>query len=272
MLEEAAVFHVEYQNYRGLLQKLSDRFCEVNIDDPTQGDELLDLHIQFYNVSKRSSEFFFLRRSRCLNDGQRLRIVSYLNTVLEVTSPHFHRLVSTYNLKVYQNFLVSHVNVEELWGRIEEYKYSKRLSGSTIFQLKNMATLANLDYHDYEDILLEMVDSMYHIARIAAVDEMGVLNEFFVKIVPNTVALLGSKSSVIKTLYLFDETTIGYFGHDVIPVNYAQYYFTVVVRPKLKDGYLIATAEVDFQANKQMIKDKILSDNSIWFEDVSIEN
>jgi hypothetical protein len=242
-------------------------FCHINAYYPEEGSRLLELYLLPGPIPKYVTYRFLVEKYWCLTKDQKHRIIGTLNTTLKPTDPYFHQLVSLYRLD-FGEFLAAHrPNPQDLPLKIQaEMKIKGRVTEETQFRMKNMAALTNLGERHLEDTLLNIVHTVY--SNIKETGRRHSLHSFYLHVVSSTVAILNSKSSVLKTLYLLDEDDNGYSGPDVGSTNFVKRYFDIAIAPKLKDHSFDQLFWPGNEVDIEKLKERIRNDDSIWHEHI----
>lgn len=270
-LDTILVYQSKWNQNTFLFQELSKGFCFLQNEEKTKADEILSLCLNPSFLHPYEINFFLQRNFKCFDDGQRTSIRNNLSQFLEFSDPFFHELVSSFQIASKSDYLKEHLFTKNLFEVINIDLNDGKLDELYKIEMKNMATLANLGYTQMEDSLLLGVNELYkHIKQ----SDKKKLILFYQEIIPNSIALLYSKRSVLETLYMIDEEEKSPFESydDVADLGYSFNYFFTSVQPKLKDWKVEDLAWSGFDKNKDKIKEIIINDNSIWLDHIRIED
>lgn len=257
-------FELRYQSFLDSVKSLNTIFCSVNRKEAKNGDRLLNIYFKTYPLPGFVKHEFFLNSYDCFSNEQREQIKSILNAQLKESDLRFHSLVSLYKLGHFEPFLLSHIN-GDIVKMIKDDLKNSILSERTKFHLKSMATLANLGHTHFEDSLLQAVESIYY--KIKTEGNRTWLSILYDQVIPNSIAMVNSRSMVRRSLYLLDEEDSGVMdSHTHLSFPYS--YFVHVIEPKVKEGTFIVMTGPPFVKDKEKVREKILSDPNIWLDHI----
>ncbi len=247
-------------------QSISNIFCSLNKLERQDAEEVLTLCLQPSFLRKNEVHKFFLKNHKCFDNEQKRKVKGNLNQNLLYTDFDFHELVSLYQLHSKSEIIKLHTPSNNLLKEIKNQMKSASLDDLTKKQLRNLATLANLGYNSLEDSLLSLVKELYIELSLGKGNSGRRYHEIFY----NSIPLLNSKNSILQTLYMLDlESSTPYDNQDdlaIIPPP-LQYFFSCI-QPKLNTKKLENLAWIDFEKNREEIKEYILHDNSIWLDHI----
>jgi hypothetical protein len=255
-------FENSYHDYVDNLQKASRLFCSSNNANDSLGNILLEHCIRNYKLAFSKHNAFLLETYSCLTRSQKDYVRKRLPELIDPSEPNFYPLVSIYQLTNFKPFLNSHVD-NDIVDNLRVDFLDNKLSSQTVLYLNCMSTLANMNIDGMENLVLNAIDSLY--SDIHSSKNRTALLQFYLQILPNTLGLLYSKTSVFQTLYFLNETDHGYYGHR--PFNFRMHYIETVIVPKITnaEGLYFAWEQEQSEAS---IRDWLLNKAS-WRENVS---
>jgi len=269
-LDSVLSYQTRWQESIATFEEASRGYCLFQDTDKEKADKILSLCVNSSFLPKQTINIFYLKNFNCFDESQRRIIRNNLTQNIQSGDPLFHEIVSIFHLDAKKLDLKNQLTAKALSSQLKDNLNRGSLEKTHIQELRNMATLANLDNPALEDSLLLIINSLHKQAEQL---EDSRLNNFG-QIIINTVPLLQSKKSIIQTLYLLDQKPSPIFqGHDDITgTDPAFSYFLSCIQPKLKDWKIKHLAWSDFEKNKGQIKEMIINDNSIWLDHIKIEN
>ncbi len=150
--------------------------------------------------------FLFLRRDE-LGVDHILEAQSLLKKRLYKEQEHYHKLVYYYNITSEIPRLEGSIDSNLIDTVYHFVSIEKKIPAEFLFQLKNMATLANLGNEKHEDELLNLVATIYKRMK----EEYGlkggnkIRQILYKQILPYTIGVLYSKKSTLNILYLIED-------------------------------------------------------------------
>ncbi len=250
---------------KNTIEYLSQEFYFLNSHDSISGSKLFELIMSCDFCENSFKHKFWIDNISYFNPKQKQQIIGTLNVKISPTDFFYHKLVSDFNLKSQIPFLETHIT-DNLFIKIKRGIESHKISKWNIFQLKNFATLINLGYDKYdEDLYIKEINNLYAYAK-----EKKELNIFYLDVLYNSIALLNSKKSIIKTLYMIDESEKSpvELYNDVAEMGYPFKYVLSCILPKINNSEMEIMVWTHLNANKEKIKQLILHDNSIWKDNI----
>lgn len=259
-------YHIE------LFRKITSSFCFLNHNNIEKTTKLLSLSLNTNSVIPEvNRNDFFIKNYRCFDENQKREITGYLNTSLYPNAPRFHQLVSLYQLSSKSKYLTNK-DLDLVFFRVRNYlkdmPYKNRINDELIRELKDVSTLVNLELGS-EDYLIEQVNKLYFdFEGIRGEEIERYIHMFYRDILPNTIGILNSKNAMRKTCFYLSENRKSIFEYydDAAPPTLGMQYFLLCVAPKLSNSEIELLAWMNFDKNKEEIKQRILLDDSIWLD------
>ena len=256
-------------NFRRIYDNLLTNFNNYQSNKPNYSNKILESILYDDILSKFYKNRFLRREFEYFNERQIKNIREYLNEEIQPCDDYYHELVSNYKLYSQIFFLQNHIS-DSLFYFIEKSLIDNGIVPSKYeFQLRNWSTLINLEKdQNLEDSLLNKIKNIYNKIKI---DKKGNLRYFYNYIIPNTLFLINTKNSILKTLYLLDETSTNYDPFGDLEYRFA--YFTYAILPKVKSSefFIINSDDLQNDKKKEKIKEMILNDDSIWKDNIRLE-
>lgn len=268
-VSEVLNFEQEVITKRRMVERLSQNFCGINTYDEEKGTALLLLFLKNSYLNRASSHFYISRNFRCLTEEQKKMIKNRLNVDLKTQDRSFHALVSLFQIKKFKNYLEQQITTRNLSEDLKkDFLQGGRLSKDIKVQLKSIATLSNLGDHEKEEDLINAVNDIYD--HIKKEDKKNMVVSFHVELLRNSLALLNTKNSVVETLYLLEDISYNHLlkYSDTGMRDFSFEYYFFIVEPKTKRAKLEMLAWMNFEKNREKIKELILNDDSIWHDHI----
>jgi hypothetical protein len=255
---EATVLN-EAEKFRAV----SKNFCFLQENDKDLADVLFNIGLRSNFIPKKITYSFFIKQYNCFNEKQISAVVRMLKNELEPEAPNFFELVSLYGLSNYNDFLKNNLVSSDLKKALEIDLYSqRRLSKNATLELKSMATLSNLGNLELEEKLINIILSIWKNKGEHPNWNPRVFYDIFYSSVP----LLLSKRSVLETIFMLDQPSNKNVSgsSDITNIEPGFYYFLTCIQPKLNTNKLEILGWMDFEKNKNQIRNAIIEDDSIW--------
>ncbi len=256
-------------NLERIYDDLLSGFYDFQKNNPEYGNMIIKKVLNDDFLSDNYKHLFLLNFYDSFNNNQKQKIKIYLNNNLNPNDDYYYLLVSYYKLSEQIDFLKTHIE-DSLFYYIRLAMQKNGIVDNNLeFQLKNLSTLTDLEMNrQMEDSLLNNIHSLYSFVKF---ENKKNLKRFYHLVFSNVFPFLNSKNSVIKSMYMLDETEFSpsQFYDDVVNFGYAFDYFNEVIRPKVKENSLFKNSlyilnSEDLQRDKEKIKQLILHDDSIW--------
>jgi hypothetical protein len=235
--------------HRQLIDDMIKNFCFLKSNNKIESTKIFSIFVLTDFLKKEDLYKFLAFNASCFESDELDKIRGILNVQFGFKNLYYHNLVSIFALKGQISYLQSHVS-DSIFTSIKKSLEKDNFKKYEIEQLKNLATLVNLQVYNEEKYL-------YEIKKLTA---------FYQYIMPNSIGILISKNSVISTIYLIDEVEKYRqegFG-DVGDFGYSFNYFLSCIQPKIESSEIELMAWTDFYFHKEKIKNLILNDNKIW--------
>lgn len=252
-----------------LYDELNRNFHDYQLKSITNGNNILTSFLYNSFLPRNSTHEFLLHNKDHFTDDQVQKIRIYLDKNILPTDHFYHKLILEYSLFSQIDFLKKNISDSLFYFIREEINRKNIISYELDFQLKNWSTLVNFE-SDFtlEDSLLNEINNLYKYIKSKKKES---LNSFYFTIVPNSLSLVNSKNSILKTVYMLDESEINLFAYyeDGGQLSYQANYYLYAIKPKLKNDPFIDP--FNFQLYVEKIKAMILNDNTIWKDNIRIE-
>src|SRR5690606_7262963 len=225
-------YHSSVSSMKYDLDIMSNHFYYYNEENKVAADELLKQILKLSETLRIHRNNFLLRVFGQLDSMQKQYVKEIISSDLKDTDLLYNELVSLYNLTSHFSHIYSKVDTLALKNIKIQFTTKGYISDYNVMQLKYISTLANLSGDTlYENKLLGLVKELYDYTK--SVDDEkkrnGLLVELYNLILPNSIGLIYSRSSVINSLYLIDEPTIVKYSSDVGDSRFAWNYLMCCV-------------------------------------------
>lgn len=261
--------------YNGVIvsqvRSLATDFCELNEKDLKIGDSIV-FHLikNIDNISDREFIDFSYQIVRCVSHKQKMLLREQLAVRIRPFDTHFHKLVCLYEITSFNHLLLDFSSIRELNEIIENFE-KKGLTTNDLLILKNYATLAVLGDKSREEKLFRFVRDIFEISKTRFYDDPSLLTTIYTKILPSVIAMFESKSSVVNTLYMFDNEFQVDSGHGAV-ISFDIWYYNTIIRPKIDPNLWMYVDSRNINKVKDEVVSRIMNDDSIWLDHIKISH
>ncbi|HHH54525.1 MAG TPA: hypothetical protein ENK91_12765 [Bacteroidetes bacterium] len=246
---------------------LSSKFCLLNQSPNNFGDSIIILLVQHPKLFSKNFLFkFSVNNAYCLQDLQRETLKKLIESSIIPFERYFHELVCNYNINAFNDILYEFSNVDDL-KKIKTDFLEDNLSASDILILKNLATLSVLGDESIENALMDFIRDIFLESKELFDSKPRLMLSLYTKVLPSTIALFKSKSSVLNSLYLFENNLSISSGL----IYFDSLYYDLIIKPKIDPNVWIYIRPSRMKEKKIEIISKILHDDSIWKDNIKLE-
>ncbi len=264
------IFQNKGSDYIDNFRYAAQYFCTYKHENVKKSSELLNFTFNSkIIIPKYIIHKFYIDISDCVDRSQKSLLAGNLENSLGSSDIYFHDLISIYKISSYLPFLKQNTS-DSLFNELKKEIKLNKVKNWNIFQLRNLATLANLGDEKLEDYLINSILDLHDYILKNDIKKMYI---FYGEILPNSVGLLYSKHSILKTMHFLDETeappTQGY--HDVATISYSLEFFRFCIMNKLNSFDLEYLSLLDFEKNKEKIKTIIKTEDNIYKKHIRLD-
>jgi len=223
-------------------------------------------HLEQYPELYSKDHFldFAYRNARCLQESQKETVKRNIQSMIRPFERNFHVLVCKYKISSFNEFLYRFANVEDL-KQIRANFLNNGISSTDILLLKSLATLSVLGDKSIDSEILSFIHDIFLESKAIFDKKPQLMTTLYMKIIPSTIALFESKSSVINTLYLFENDLNVGSGHSA-KIYFDNQYYSLIIKPKIDPNIWIYIRPKKMKEKRKEIIFKILNDDSIWLD------
>lgn len=260
-------FNKSVSSMKFALNRMSNNFYFYNNENKDSADILLNKVLTLSESLRNPKNEFLFKVYDQLDSLQRIYVKDAISLQMTESDPLYNELVSLYNLTSHYDRILSKVDSSSLENTKTEFISKGYFSDYNRMQLKYISTLANLDKDTfYENKLLLLVKQLYSFSK--NIDDENNRNRHLVKlynqIAPSSIGKIYSKSSVVNSLYLIDDSTIVSYSSDVMDSRLAWDYIVNCVLYKMAYFDEKYWDVYKFYDSIDSIKEELLTDKSIW--------